>query len=90
MEDEHFIKIKNARLNVERIVHRIERVQSDTQEDAMLTVTKRWNQQTNNYRDYVNLLLDSMRVSNNANQFTIEMLTCTFILFSLSVINYSY
>ncbi|KYN06469.1 hypothetical protein ALC62_02543, partial [Cyphomyrmex costatus] len=55
------IKIKNAILNVERIVQRIERVQADTKEDALLTVTKRWNQQINNYRDYVNLLVDSMR-----------------------------
>lgn len=66
LEDEQFIKVKNTILNVDRIVKRIARVQADTKEDAILTITKRWNQQMNNYRDYVNLLVDSMRVSNNS------------------------
>ncbi|KYQ52357.1 hypothetical protein ALC60_08520 [Trachymyrmex zeteki] len=61
LEDEQFIKVKNTILNVDRIVKRIARVQADTKEDAILTITKRWNQQMNNYRDYVNLLVDSMR-----------------------------
>ena len=81
MENEYFIKIKNAQLNVEHIIQRIERIQADTTEDALLTVMKRWNQQINNYRDYVNLLFNSMRVSNNSNQFAIEMIICLSRLF---------
>ncbi|KYN35982.1 hypothetical protein ALC56_09773 [Trachymyrmex septentrionalis] len=43
----------------------------------MLTVTKRWNQQTNNYRDYVNLLLDSMRREvNNAKVRGVDVQYC--------------
>lgn len=42
-------------------MQRIERVRADTKEDTILTVTKRWWEQMDNYRDYVKLMLESMR-----------------------------
>lgn len=61
--EEAKLQVKNAIWNVERTKQRIERVRSDTKEDTLLAVTKRWWEQMDNYRDYVNLLIESMRVS---------------------------
>lgn len=58
---------------MERTIQRLERVHADTKEDTILTITKRWWEQMDNYRDYANLLIESMRVSNNSNRFVIEV-----------------
>lgn len=42
----------------------IERVYTDTQEDVVVKVTKKWWSEMDNYREFVNLLVESMRVSN--------------------------
>jgi len=60
-------QIKNAIWNIERIQQRLERIYADITEDTIATVTERWFEQMDNYREYVNLLLESMRVSNNSN-----------------------
>lgn len=56
---------------MERIIQRVERVHSDTKEDTIRTVTKRWWEQIDNYTDYVNLLVESMRVSIICNRDTL-------------------
>jgi len=61
------LQVKNAIGNIERIQQRLERIHADITEDTIATVTERWWDQMDNYREYVNLLLESMRVSNNSN-----------------------
>jgi len=61
------LQVKNLIWSVERIQQRLERIHADITEDTIVTVTKRWWEQMDNYREYVNLLLESMRVSNNSN-----------------------
>lgn len=67
--DKAKLQVKSTIWIVERTIQNIERVNADTKEDTILTVTNRWWEQMDNYRDYVNLLLQSMRVSNNSNRF---------------------
>lgn len=61
------LQVKSAIWTVERTIQRLERVHADTKEDTIFTITKRWWEQMDNYRDYANLLIESMRVSNNSN-----------------------
>jgi len=55
------LQIESAIENVHRTIQQLERLHADTKEDTISEVTKRWWEQMDNYRDYVNLLISSMR-----------------------------
>ncbi|XP_011864434.1 PREDICTED: uncharacterized protein LOC105560166 [Vollenhovia emeryi] len=59
--DDVKLEILTAKQSVERTIQQIKRVFTDTKEDTMLTIMKRWWEQMDTYRNYINLMIESMR-----------------------------
>ncbi|XP_071563019.1 uncharacterized protein [Temnothorax nylanderi] len=55
------LEIRIAIRNVESTIQRVERVHADTKGDTVVTVIRRLWEQMDSHRDYVDLLLESMR-----------------------------
>lgn len=62
-----WLKVQNAINNVEDIIQQFKHVRTEVEEDTYRTVLQKWWDQMDNFKNYVNLVLESMRVSNNSN-----------------------
>lgn len=59
--------MQNAINNVEDIIQQLKHVRTEVEEDTHRKVLQKWWDQMDNFKDYVNLVVVSMRVSNNSN-----------------------
>ncbi|XP_024890269.1 uncharacterized protein LOC112466424 [Temnothorax curvispinosus] len=55
------LEVRSAIRNVESTLQRVERVHADTKEDTVVTVIRRFWEQMDSHRDYVDQILESMR-----------------------------
>ncbi|XP_072757168.1 uncharacterized protein [Anoplolepis gracilipes] len=60
------LKVRDTKRNVESIIQQLEHIREETEEDTFPIVMQRWWDQINSYKNYVNLLLASMRREVNA------------------------
>jgi len=61
------LKVQNVINNVEDIIQQLKHVRTEVEEDTHRTVLQKWWDQMDSFKDYVKLVLESMRVSNNSN-----------------------
>lgn len=61
------LKVKNVIWDIESTIQQLEQIHIAVEEDTHMAVMQKWWDQMDKYRDYINLLLAAMWVSNNSN-----------------------
>lgn len=59
--------MKSVTWDIDSIIQQLEHIRIEVEEDTHMTVLQKWWDEKDSYRDYVNLLLTAMWVSNNSN-----------------------